>query len=157
MMKDQTPDQARTAVTSVSLAGKLGFTKISDRAIESTPIHAALAGNVSTGRFLRPDTIVYLSGPMTGLPAFNRPAFNQATADLEAFGLVVINPARIDLGPAGTWEAYMRHALRSLSECEAVVTLPGWEASRGAKLEVHIAHQLSMRVHDLDVVLSAQW
>ena len=41
---------------------------------------------------------VYLSGPMTGLPDFNRPAFHAAAAALRAQGYVVINPAEVDLG-----------------------------------------------------------
>ena len=38
---------------------------------------------------------VYLSGPMTGLPDFNRPAFHAAAAALRAQGYVVINPAEV--------------------------------------------------------------
>lgn len=90
---------------------------------------------------------VYLSGPMTGLPDFNRPAFHKAAADLRAQGYVVINPAEVDLGPAATWSDYMRiHLAEIARRVTQVFVLPGWESSRGAQLEVHVARSLGLPV-----------
>jgi hypothetical protein len=88
---------------------------------------------------------VYLSGPMTGLPDLNFPAFQAAAARLRAEGLQVVNPAEI--GAAGmSWEACMRADIKALCDCDAIVLLPGWEASKGAHLELHLAHRLGMEV-----------
>ena len=90
---------------------------------------------------------VYLSGPMTGLPDFNRPAFHAAAAALRAQGYVVINPAEVDLGLAATWVDYMRiHLAEIARRVTQVFVLPGWESSRGAQLEVHVARSLGLPV-----------
>ena len=90
---------------------------------------------------------VYLSGPMTGLPDFNRPAFHAAAAALRAQGHVVINPAEVDLGPDATWVDYMRvHLAEIARRVTRVFVLPGWESSRGAQLEVHVARSLGLPV-----------
>lgn len=92
---------------------------------------------------------VYLSGPMTGLPDFNRAAFHAAAAALRAQGHVVINPAEVDLGPDATWADYMRvHLTEIARRVTRVFVLPGWESSRGAQLEVHVARALGLPVED---------
>ena len=89
----------------------------------------------------------YLSGPMTGLPDFNRPAFHAAAATLRAQGHVVINPAEVDLGPDATWADYMRiHLAEIARRVTQVFVLPSWESSRGAQLEVHVARALGLPV-----------
>ena len=94
---------------------------------------------------------IYLGGPMTGLPGLNFPAFAAMTARLRADGHVVTNPA--ELNPdGGSWTDCMRRDIAALMECDTVATLPGWENSQGASLEVLIAHRLGMTVvnpHDL--------
>lgn len=90
---------------------------------------------------------LYLAGPMSGLPEFNFPAFHAGAAALRQMGHAVLNPAELDGGDtSGTWEGYMRRDLALLLECEAVAVLPGWEKSRGAMLEVHVARSLAMSV-----------
>ena len=94
---------------------------------------------------------IYLSGPMTGLPGLNFPAFAAMAASLRAGGHVVTNPA--ELNPdGGSWTDCMRRDIAALMECDTVATLPGWENSQGASLEVLIAERLGMTVvnaHDL--------
>jgi hypothetical protein len=93
--------------------------------------------------------VIYLSGPMTGMPEFNFPAFHKAAASLRASGHEVVNPAELDAADAGkpmTWEMYLRRDIRALMECTGIALLPGWEKSKGAKLEKHIADQLGMSV-----------
>lgn len=89
---------------------------------------------------------VYVAGPMTSLPELNFPAFHRAAAELRARGAVVFNPAELNFGPLTEWTECMRACLRGLSHCDAIVMLPGWEASRGAKLEHHVATTLGLRV-----------
>ena len=96
--------------------------------------------------------IVYIAGPMTGIPEFNYPLFNATAKALRAAGVEVRNPAENDGGSAGeSWEFYMRLALRSLLECDEIVLLPGWRDSRGARLEEAVAHELGMRVREFDL------
>lgn len=87
---------------------------------------------------LTPDDIVYISGPMTGLPAFNKPLFRIVEAKLRiAVGCEVLNPAR---HPDGLKHSeYMRLAGRDLQEATAVVFLPGYQASQGAMWELATA------------------
>ncbi|MGA5482780.1 DUF4406 domain-containing protein [Pseudomonas siliginis] len=94
---------------------------------------------------------IYLSGPMTGLPGLNFPAFHAMTGQLRDAGYTVTNPA--ELNPdGGTWSECMRRDIKALMDCDTVAKLPGWQDSRGASLEVHIGKELGMRVvnaHDL--------
>lgn len=86
---------------------------------------------------------VYISGPMTGLPDFNYPAFFAAEDDLKAIGHDVINPAREGDGDWG-WLEFMRRALVDISQADAIHLLDDWEKSKGACLEAHIAEALGL-------------
>ena len=103
---------------------------------------------------------IYIAGPMTGIPAFNFPAFNRAAHILRALGYDVVNPAELDAGDVGpdgkatkpyTW--YLRRDLRALLDCNAVALLHGWEDSTGATLEAHVAKALGMDVRELGDIL----
>ena len=89
---------------------------------------------------------IYIAGPMTGLPDLNFPAFHAEAARLRALGYEVSNPAEINPDPTAGWEACMRADIAELVKCDGVALLPGWERSRGASLEAHIAHSLGMRL-----------
>lgn len=91
-------------------------------------------------------TRVYLSGPMTGIPNWNRPAFMEAAGRLRSCGFEVVNPAEVSI-QRGTWADFMRHDIRMMLDVDCVVTLPGWKRSKGASLEVHIAEQLGIPVY----------
>jgi hypothetical protein len=90
---------------------------------------------------------VYLSGPMSGIVDNNFPAFHRAAAQLRASGLDVVSPAEIQ--EAGTWELCLRADIRELCTCDAIALMPGWENSKGANLELHVAHRLGMEVMHL--------
>ena len=92
-----------------------------------------------------PQKPLYLSGPMTGLPDLNFPAFHEMAARLRAVGHAVVNPAEID-HPAKDWNECLRRDIVALVACHSVATLPGWEHSKGARLEVLIAERLGMAV-----------
>lgn len=89
---------------------------------------------------------IYISGPMTGLPDFNYPAFHAAAQALREAGYTVFNPAENGLPPDGEWADHLRTDIKALMDCTEVATLPGWMGSDGATLEVHIARRLKMRV-----------
>lgn len=101
---------------------------------------------------LKDRSIVYLAGPMTGLPDWNRPAFNAATEVLEGSGLTVINPARVQLAETATWQDYMRYGLRGVSQADVIVVLPGWRQSRGAQAEVAAARSIGLPVFEYDAL-----
>lgn len=100
-----------------------------------------------------PCHVVYVAGPMTGYPDFNYPAFNDAAEALLSAGYEVRNPVdseqHNDTGGHQTWSWYLRQALKMLVEADGVALLDGWEESRGARLEVHVAEQLGMDVRPL--------
>lgn len=87
---------------------------------------------------------IYISGPMTGLPEFNLPAFAAEAERLRRLGFDVVNPAEIN-PVGGTWEECMRRDVALLVTCDHVATLPGWDKSQGAQLEVYIADRLGIR------------
>lgn len=94
---------------------------------------------------------IYISGPMTGYPEYNFPAFRSAANRLRAIGLEVISPHEFGEGGDQSWADYLRKDLLAMLEhCDSVATLHGWEKSRGAQLEVHVANTLGMRVESVD-------
>jgi hypothetical protein len=93
---------------------------------------------------------LYLCGPMTGLPDFNAPAFQNAAKRLRGYGLAVFNPTENGLPVDAPWADHMRKDIAELVRCFAVATLPGIEYSRGAQLELHIAHALGLPVGRVD-------
>lgn len=88
----------------------------------------------------------YIAGPMTGQPDLNFPAFHRAAAQLRAQGHEAVNPAEINPDPSAGWNACMRADIAQLVTCDGIFLLPGWESSKGASLERHIARALDMQV-----------
>jgi hypothetical protein len=98
---------------------------------------------------LRPPRI-YVSGPMTGLPHLNVPAFMSAGLQLAGMGLMPINPATLDhSGHDQTWASFMRVDIKALMGCDGVALLPGWQLSKGAIVERDLAVTLGMDVRPL--------
>lgn len=98
---------------------------------------------------------LYLAGPMTGIEDFNFPAFSAAAAELRALGHEVINPAENDDGDTTReWAYYMRKDLAHVLSVDAVAVLPGWQGSRGARLEVHVARALGLPILDACLLAS---
>jgi len=94
-------------------------------------------------------TRVYLSGPMSGYAEHNFPAFHRWAGELRAAGFEVVNPAELNPKPGLSWEECLRVDIRELCSCAAIALMPGWEASKGANLELHLAHRLGMEVMHL--------
>ncbi len=89
---------------------------------------------------------IYLSGPMSGLPDLNFPAFNAEAARLRALGFEVVNPAELNPEPDTGWHECMRNDLKALLDCDTLALLPGWQHSSGAHLEMHVAHRVGMDI-----------
>jgi len=86
--------------------------------------------------------IIYLSGPMTGLPKNNYPAFREAEKILKRRGFVILNPAHTIAN--GSYADYLRRDIQMLLLADCVVALAGWKKSVGAKLEVDIAKKIGL-------------
>lgn len=89
---------------------------------------------------------IYISGPMTGIKEYNRPAFNAVEKSLRDKGYEVFNPAKIKGLDDWTWEDYMRECIKALPNCTHIYLLKGWKQSRGASLELYIANEINMTV-----------
>ena len=89
---------------------------------------------------------IYIAGKMTGLPDLNFPAFHAEAARLRAAGHDAVNPAEINADPSAEWHVCMRADIAQLVTCDAIHMLPGWESSRGATLEHHIATALGLTI-----------
>lgn len=89
---------------------------------------------------------IYISGPMTGLPDLNFPAFHAEAARLRAIGFEVVNPADLNPDPEAAWSDCMRADIKALCDCDTLALLEGWQKSAGAHLEMHIAHRIGMEI-----------
>lgn len=94
------------------------------------------------------ELVFYIAGPMTNRRKFNYPQFTRAAEFIRAeFGAKVVSPHELDHGDGGLlgtipWEEYIRTDIEALMTCDAIVLLPDWRDSRGARLEYRIAAEL---------------
>lgn len=98
----------------------------------------------------RRKAVIYLSGPMTGLPDYNYPAFEVAAKRLREMGNIVKSPAELE--QEETHEDYMRKCVQELALCDVIALLPGWEDSKGARGEIFIADLLGMQIVDAETL-----
>lgn len=97
----------------------------------------------------------YLAGPMSGIKSYNIPAFDKAASFLRNRGMQIVSPAELDdpehrelylASPDGhgvpgkhTWGDLLSRDVKLVSDVvDGVILLPGWEKSRGAKLEAYV-------------------
>lgn len=84
---------------------------------------------------------------MSGYDNHNFDQFNMWADHLRSKGYQVSNPADVGAAePGKTWADYLRHDIKLVADADMIATLEGWQNSRGAVLEVHIAHALGMPV-----------
>lgn len=89
---------------------------------------------------------VYVSGPMTGYPESNAPAFEQASQALREMGYSVCNPVDTsDLLGELTHSQYLRFDFERVLEADFVVALDGWEKSLGATAELLVATRIGTK------------
>lgn len=117
---------------------------------------------------------LYISGPVTGIPEDNRPAFEAAQKELEAFGYMADIP-HDSIDPGTPHEEAMRisigclvsgyYASRVLAATgkeprstrpvhmplhKGVALLDGWEQSEGARLEKQVAEACGIPCKTVD-------
>jgi Domain of unknown function (DUF4406) len=93
---------------------------------------------------------VYISGVISNGNALtplqieaNKAKFFQAEQNISDDGHTPINPLRIDT-EGKDWRGCLEADIKELLECDAIYMLRGWEASKGARLEFHIACELGL-------------
>lgn len=96
---------------------------------------------------------LYLCGPISNMPDFNRPAFNQAAQALRESGYDVFNPVENGIPPDAQWTEHMRADIKALMDCRALAVLPGTAHSKGANLEIHNAKELGMPIASVNAWL----
>ena len=89
---------------------------------------------------------IYISGPISNMPNLNVEAFASAAVLLRSQGWIPVNPHEKDIHADATWVEHLRADIPLLLGCKAVYLLKGWQQSKGASLERHIAQELGMTV-----------
>lgn len=107
---------------------------------------------------------IYIAGPMSGHPQFNVPAFLGAQEELLERGFDAILPVDMDIpserkqllaskdgseaGPR-SWATLLSEDLKLIGDTgvEGIVVLPGWQYSKGAKLETYFGRLLGLAIH----------
>jgi hypothetical protein len=83
---------------------------------------------------LQKTDIVYISGPMSGLPDFNKPKFREIEHALQhLYGCIVLSPARHPKGLK--YSDYMEMAKVDVSVCTVLLSIEGYEDPPGATFE----------------------
>jgi hypothetical protein len=101
----------------------------------------------------------YIAGPMSGYPLWNFPAFDSMRDYLKASGHEVISPADLDREHGFSEhrtslegfdiEAAIRRDIDAIFKCDAVLMLEGWEKSKGATAEYHLAKWLGKQINNV--------
>ncbi len=96
---------------------------------------------------------LYIAGPMRGIENYNFPLFKKVAKKLRKNGWFVVSPAEMDeaLGLDQTHELrafseYMQRDLSAVCDCDGIVLLPGWETSKGARLEAMVAVEVDKHI-----------
>ena len=100
----------------------------------------------------------YLAGPMSNKPFLNYPLFDSVAATLRRVGYNITSPAEMDdtstraealanedgipsqHDRGETWGDFLARDVKMIAdELEAIILLPEWETSRGARLEAFVS------------------
>ena len=96
------------------------------------------------GKHSKGPRIVYIAGPMRGLPDLGRANFNRAEELLKKEGWIVLNPARLPVGMPDA--AYMPICLAMVDQADTIALLPGYENSAGAQVEIAYGAQTNKEI-----------
>ncbi len=94
----------------------------------------------------------YIAGKITGDSNY-KDKFYKAEEKLKSLGHSVMNPACLSDYKDFTWEDYMAVTSSMQKCCDAVLFLPDWIASKGAKQEHEMALSLNQKCfYDISAV-----
>lgn len=97
---------------------------------------------------------VFIAGPMTGIEHFNFPLFDVVAKILRNEGYQVVNPADICrrfkkehvLADKKVFDTMISQQQEAEKTCDVLLLLPGWENSKGVRLELKTAIDKDMRI-----------
>ena len=95
---------------------------------------------------------VYIAGPISGMPDYNKIAFASMADKLRDAGFDVVNPhdtcRKIVEEHEGSdkelWVKCMRADIKQLMDCDYITLLPGWEKSKGCRIEIALCRELGL-------------
>jgi hypothetical protein len=96
---------------------------------------------------------IYLSGPMSGIPEYNAPAFAAYAEKYRARGWEVVSPPELDVDHNDfAYESCIKRDMRVLVDAgiQALYMLPGWQKSKGANLEKLLAELTGIPCFDAE-------
>ena len=95
---------------------------------------------------IKPGSILYVSGPMSGYPNNNVERFNFVCSVLreKLKDVEVINPAEIPQN--WSWEQMMEKDLQDVERSTHLAFLDGWNLSRGARMEMKLAIERGIQI-----------
>jgi hypothetical protein len=96
---------------------------------------------------------VYVAGPITGREGYNVEAFALAAELLQDAGYLTVNPHDICSDQEREFSYYMAKLLKEVCLSDIVALLPGWEDSKGAKLEAYVAIECGIPVKPIKDLL----
>lgn len=98
---------------------------------------------------------VYVSGAITGIDNWEDHFKKGEQTVIKLFeneDIIIHSPLRFpkpDFDPndkVSEWNAYMKLSIERLLTCDTIYLLKGWEHSRGALLEFHIAREFNFNI-----------
>lgn len=102
---------------------------------------------------------IYISGKMTGLEFMDiYPKFKGAEHIISELGHEPLNPVVISpYCPEKTWQNYMVDDIAALLNADAILMLPCWGQSKGARIERAIAQELDLKIYyDINEIKEAK-
>ena len=96
---------------------------------------------------------IYVSGPMSGKPEFNKAAFEEAATVLKQLGHHPVTPFDLDVVEPvkfHDWTENMKRDIKYLPSFDAVLLMDDWDESKGATIEAGIAQVLSIPLFKFD-------
>lgn len=96
--------------------------------------------------------VIYLSGPISGIPDKNHPLFMSVATQLRAAGNRVYNPREFcwTEGAFPKRKAFAEYCAFICNEATTIVLLPGWQKSKGATTERGLAENCSLEIVEWD-------
>lgn len=92
------------------------------------------------------DMIIYIAGKVSGMEMQARVFSKRAEIKLLLQGHDVINPMELEHDHDKTWQSYMRECISAMMKADAIYLLPNWRESKGARIEVQLAHNLGIKI-----------
>ncbi len=131
-------------------AGKPVIQREAPRAQEAREMISRVKQQESVFDKARKNHVIYLSGPMAGLPESNFPEFHRLAKIWRDAGYVISSPAE-NFGQSRILDRnqYLKtDYINLVTQCHSIALMPGWENSVGARTELAIAQSLGYRVYD---------